>query len=47
MDENPFNAGAPGAEEVDLYGTYKNTSLLFRPLVIAKFVVVDKQSLPG
>jgi hypothetical protein len=46
MDENPFNAGAPGAEEVDLYGTYKKTSL-FRPLVIAKFVVVDKQGLPG
>jgi hypothetical protein len=46
MDENPFNAGAPGAEEVDLYGKYKKPNL-FRPLVIAKIVVVDKQGLPG
>lgn len=25
MDENPFNAGSPGAEEVDLYGKFRKT----------------------
>jgi hypothetical protein len=24
MDENPFNAGSPGPEEVDLYGKFRS-----------------------
>jgi hypothetical protein len=29
MDENPFNAGSPGAEEVDLYGKFLNNPRIY------------------
>jgi hypothetical protein len=40
MDENPFNAGSPGAEEVDLYGKFRKNPRIYSEFTIVKMVAV-------